>query len=353
MEIETKKLNEITPYANNPRQNDDAVDAVAASIQEFGFRQPIVVDPDGIIICGHTRFKAAQKLELEEVPVHVAKDLTPAQIKAYRLADNRTAENAAWDYELLPVELADLQGMNFNLDVLGFSEDELAKMLDPGAKDGLTDPDAIPEPPDDAITKPGDLWILGSHRLLCGDSSKPEDVDRLLGGASIQLINSDPPYNVNVAPRTNNAWAAGERRGMPRAELAEAFGGWNLHESAEGGKPQTDRKMRPRDRALKNDFVTPEEFDRLLRAWFGNMSRVLEPGRAFMIWGGYANLENYPEALKASNLFLSQAIVWDKQHPVLTRKDFMGCFELAFYGWKKGAAHTNSSGRTMHRIFGM
>jgi DNA modification methylase len=244
-----------------------------------------------------------------------------------------------WDYELLPIELADLKGMDFDLGLLGFSPDELAELLDTGVKDGLTDPDDIPQPPDEAITKPGDLWILGNHRLLCGDSGKPEDLDRLLGGEKIQLVNSDPPYNVAVAPRTNNAWASGERRGMPRPELAEAFGGWDLKQEAAGGKPKTDKKIRPRDRVLKNDFVSDEEFDRLLDAWFGNIARVLEPGRCFYIWGGYANLGNYPPFLKKNGLYFSQGIIWDKEHPVLTRKDFMGAFEICFYGWREGAGH--------------
>ena len=135
--------------------------------------------------------------------------LSPEQIRAYRIADNKTAELATWDFELLPIELSALQGMEFGLGLLGFDQDELAKPLDPGVKDGLTDPDEVPAPPDEAITKPGDLRILGDHRLLCRDSSKPEDVDRLLAGAAIQLVNTDPPYNVKVEPRSNNAIAAG------------------------------------------------------------------------------------------------------------------------------------------------
>ncbi|HUE72183.1 MAG TPA: ParB N-terminal domain-containing protein [Pirellulaceae bacterium] len=173
------------------------MDAVAASLKEFGFRQPIVVDADGVIIVGHTRWKAARKLGLAKVPVHVAKDLTPDQIKAYRIADNQTATIAEWDKELLPLELADLKSANFDLALLGFSEDALAKWLQP-VQDGLCDPDEVPAPPDEATTKPGDIIILGEHRLMCGDSSKPEDVDRLLAGASIHLVNSDPPYNVRV-----------------------------------------------------------------------------------------------------------------------------------------------------------
>ena len=334
MLIELRSLTSIRPYDQNPRINDDAVDALVASIREFGFRQPIVVDADGVIICGHTRFKAAQRLGLQQVPVHVAQDLTPAQIKAYRIADNQTASLAEWNYDLLPLELADLQGLDFNLDLLGFDPDELAKILNPDLKDGQCDPDDIPAPPDAAITQPGDLWILGEHRLLCGDSSKPADVDRLLGGQVIHLANTDPPYNVKVEPRSNNAIAAG----------LSSFQGTTHHQSLdvarhpEKSKP-TQKKLRAKDRPLANDFVTDQEFDVLLDAWFGNIARVLVPGRGFYVWGGYANLGNYPPFLKKHGLYFSQGIVWDKQHPVLTRKDFMGAFEIAFYGWKEGAAH--------------
>ena len=176
MQVELRSLASIRPYRNNPRHNDAAVDAVAASIRAYGFRQPIVVDEDGILLVGHTRYKAALKLGLQEVPVHVAIGLTPAQAKAYRLADNQTAALSDWNYELLPIELAQLQTMNYDLGLLGFDQEELARLLDPGVCDGLCDPDEVPAPPDEAITRPGDLWLLGRHRLLCGDSSKPQDV---------------------------------------------------------------------------------------------------------------------------------------------------------------------------------
>ncbi|MFV0442882.1 MAG: DNA modification methylase [Planctomycetaceae bacterium] len=334
MQIEQWKTADVKPYEQNPRHNDAAVDIVARSIQEFGFRQPIVVDNAGVIIVGHTRYKAALKLGLETVPVHIATNLSPAQVRAYRLADNKSAEIAEWNLELLPIELAELQGMDFDLGLLGFDQDELAKILDPGVQEGLTDPDEIPAPPDEAITKPGDLWILGEHRLLCSDSANPEHVDRLLDGASIHLVNTDPPYNVKVEPRSNNAIAAG----------LSSFQGTSHHQSMdvarhpEKSKP-TQKKLRPKDRPLANDFVSDDEFDRLLDAWFGNIARVLADGRGFYIWGGYANLGNYPPFLKKHGLYFSQAVVWDKQHPVLTRMDMMGCFELAFYGWKEGAAH--------------
>jgi DNA modification methylase len=334
MKVELRPITSIRPYENNPRINDQAVDAVAASLREFGFRQPIVVDAEGVIIVGHVRYLAALKLGLEKVPVHVAKDLTAEQIQAYRIADNKTADLSDWNYDLLPIELADLQAKDYDLSLLGFNQDELASLLDPGIKDGLCDPNEVPAPPDEATTRPGDLYVLGDHRLLCGDAGKPEDVDRLLDGAKIHLVNTDCPYNVRVEPRSNNAIAAG----------LSSFAGPKHHQKfdvkrhPEKSKP-TATKLRAKDRPLANDFVSEEAFNQMLLAWFGNLARVLLPGRSFYIFGGYANLGNYPPALKACGLYFSQAIVWNKLHPVLTRKDFMGCFEIAFYGWKEGAGH--------------
>ncbi|MBX3356501.1 MAG: ParB N-terminal domain-containing protein [Phycisphaeraceae bacterium] len=335
MKIELRPLTDITPYEANPRINDDAIDAVAASLKQFGFRQPIVVDVDGVIVCGHTRWKAAQKLGLEKAPVHVAKDLTPEQIRAYRIADNKTAELAEWNMDLLAIELDALRSIDVDLESLGFDGDELAKIFAGDMNDGLTDPDDVPSQPDAATTHPGDLWLLGDHRLLCGDSSSVADLDRLLDGQPIHLINSDPPYNVRVEPRSNNAIAAGlsSFAGTPATHHQKFDKARNPDSKA------THKKLRAKDRPLANDFVTDEAFDVLLDAWFGNMARVLLPGRGFYIWGGYANLGNYPPYLKKHELYFSQGIVWDKQHPVLTRKDFMGAFEICFYGWREGAAH--------------
>lgn len=334
MLIELRDIDSIRPYPGNPRLNDGAVDAVAASLKEFGFRQPVVVDADGVIVVGHTRWKAARKLGLTQVPVHVAKDLTSVQAKAYRIADNATAAIAEWDKELLPLELGQLEEMDFDLSLLGFDEEELGAFMSGEVEDGLVDPDDVPLPPDAPITQPGDLWVLGDHRLLCGDSSKAEDVDRLLNGARIHLINTDPPYNVKVEPRSNNAIAAG----LSSFQSSTHHQKFDVKRHPEKAKGNT-KQMRAKDRPLANDFVTDEAFDGMLDAWFGNMARVLEDGRGFYIWGGYANLGNYPPFLKKNGLYFSQGIVWDKQHPVLTRKDFMGAFEIAFYGWKEGAAH--------------
>jgi DNA modification methylase len=335
MNVEQRPIASIRPYDRNPRLNDSAVDAVAASIKEFGFRQPIVVDEHGVIIVGHTRYKAALKLGLEAVPVHVATGLTSAQIKAYRIADNQTASLSSWNDELLPMELMQLQQMDFDMSLTGFSADDLMRLLETPGTEGLTDPDDIPKPPDEAKTKPGDLWILGNHRLLCGDSSKTEDVDRLLDGAEIHLVNTDPPYNVRVEPRSNNAIAAGL---SSFAGYGNSDPGRDVVRFPEKAQP-THKQLRPKDRPLANDFVSDEEFDRLLQAWFGNIARVLKLGRAFYIWGGYANCGNYPPVLKANGLYFSQAIIWVKEHPVLTRKDFMGNHEWSFYGWREGAAH--------------
>jgi DNA modification methylase len=332
MQVEMKPLASIKPYDNNPRHNDEAVDAVAASIREFGFRQPIVTDEQDVIIVGHTRFKAAEKLGMEFVPVHVAIGLSPEQARAYRIADNQTATIAIWDEDKLPLELMALQDAGFNLDLTGFSADELLRLME-SPTEGLTDPDAVPEPPDEATTQKGDLWLLGNHRLLCGDSAKAEHVDRLLDGAVIHLANTDPPYNVKVEPRSNNAIAAG----LSSFETTH-HQKLDVERHPEKAQPTT-QKLRPKDRPLANDFVSDEEFARLLDAWFGNLSRVLLPGRAFYLWGGYSNIGNYPTAMAANGLYFSQAIIWDKQHPVLTRKDYMGAHEWCFYGWKEGAAH--------------
>lgn len=334
-EIEIRSIDSIRPYEQNPRHNDDAVDAVAASLEEFGFRQPIVVDADGVIVCGHTRYKAALQLGLTKVPVHVARDLTPEQIRGYRIADNKTSDLSDWNYDILPIELSELRDGGFDLSLLAFDEEELNSLLKAEITEGNTDPDAVPEPPDEAITEPGDIWVLGNHRLMCGDSSSPEDLDKLLDGQVIDLVNSDPPYNVRVEPRSNNAIAAG----------LSSFGkGLQHHQSFDVARDKTKaqkttQKLRAKDRPLENDFVSKEAFDDMLLAWFGNASRVLKPGGSFYIWGGYANLGNYPGPLQQSGLYFSQGIVWDKQHPVLTRKDYMGAFEICFYGWKEGAGH--------------
>lgn len=197
MKIEIVNIESIQPYINNPRKlKDSAIDKVAKSIKEFGFRQPIVVDANRIIVVGHTRYRASKKLGLKEVPITIADNLTQEQINAYRIADNRTNEEAEWDIDLLKTEIKELELADFNLDLTGFDEDQLNDFLFE-EQEGLTDEDEVPETPEEPITKLGDIWKLGNHRLMCGNSVDYEDVHKLMNNKIADLVNTDPPYGVN------------------------------------------------------------------------------------------------------------------------------------------------------------
>jgi len=196
MKIEIADITTIKPYENNPRKlKDSAIEKVAMSLKEYGFRQPIVVDKDRIIVVGHTRYRASKKLGFKEVPITIADNLTPEQINAYRIADNRTAEESEWDNELLKMEIKDLEAKDFKLDLLGFNEDQLNDMLFE-EKQGLTDEDEVPEAPKEPISKLGDIWKLGNHRLMCGDSTMLDQIDKLTEKQKPDMIFTDPPYNV-------------------------------------------------------------------------------------------------------------------------------------------------------------
>ena len=198
MKIEQVAVTALIPYAKNSRTHDDAqVAQIAASIKEFGWTNPILVDGDKGIIAGHGRLMAARKLGMTEVPVIELKDLTPTQKKAYIIADNRLALNAGWDDQLLTIELNELLADKFSLDLLGFNADELNALLNPvQINEGLTDEDEVPEPPPEPITKMGDVWILGNHRLMCGDSTSIDAVDKLMESQRSDMVFTDPPYNV-------------------------------------------------------------------------------------------------------------------------------------------------------------
>jgi len=199
MKIKIVPIGKIIPYARNPRKTEGAVPKVAASIKEFGFRQPIVVDAEMVVICGHTRLEAARVLGLKKIPIHVADDLTEAQRKAYRLADNRTAQESSWDDELLNIELLELKEFGFDMELTGFDDRELVKAF--VRHKGNTDEDDVPEPPVDPITQSGDLWLLGNHRLLCGDASLNENIKLLVNGTKPDILITDPPYGINVVKR--------------------------------------------------------------------------------------------------------------------------------------------------------
>ena len=323
-------LDPANPRVHGPR----SLEGIKGSLLRFGQQKPIVHDAKGVVIAGNGTLEAARSLGWTHIAA-VRSDLVGVDRTAYGIADNRLAELSTWDDPTLRdllLQIGDLAG------IAGFDPDDLQRMAGHGAE--VEVPDA-PAPPDAATTIPGDIWVLGNHRLMCGDSSKPEDLDSLLGGQPIHLVNTDPPYNVKVEPRSNNAIAAGlssftatQRKDASAGDQQSA----DLQRYPEKSKP-THKKLRAKDRPLANDFVSDQEFDRLLAAWFGNITRVLIPGGGFYIWGGYANCANYPPVLKACGLYFSQAVIWVKEHPVLTRKDFMGNHEWCFYGWKEGAAH--------------
>jgi len=280
MHVEMRPIDSIKPYENNPRDNDAGVDAVAASLREYGFRQPLVVDENDVIIVGHTRHKAAKKLGMTEVPVHVARGLTPAQARAYRIADNQTATLSMWDDGKLPLELMELQKDNFDLGLTGFPEDEILRLLTASQGEGAGDPDEVPEPPADPITQPGDLWLLGRHRLLCGDATKPEDVARVLGDQYADMLLTDPPYNVAYEGKTADKLT------------------------------------------IANDAMNPAEYRQFLRNALSAAAPKLRPGGAFYLW--HADVTALPVRLACADagLQIRQGLVWVKSVLVPGRQDY-------------------------------
>lgn len=308
MKIEQMNIADVKPYERNPRINDNAVEAVAESIKAFGWQAPVVVDKDNVIICGHTRMLSAKYLGLDTVPVHVAKDLTPEQVKAYRIADNKTGEIAEWDYDLLPLELADLQLANFDLSLLGFDTEELDTLLngENTITDGETDPNAVPEVPEEPVSKPGEIYQLGEHLLMCGDATKADDVIRLMDGQKADLWLTDPPYNV----------------------------------AYEGGTGMT----------IQNDNMADSEFFNFLTSAFTNVAETMKDGASFYIFHADSEGYNFRGACKASSLQVRQCLIWKKDSLVLGRQDYQWLHEPCLYGWKDGAAHSWYSDRKQTTI---
>ena len=298
MDIKNRKVEELIPYVNNPRDNSAAVDAVASSIAEFGFKVPIIVDRNNVVVTGHTRLQAAKKLGLAEVPVLMADDLSDAQVKAFRIADNKVSELASWNEELLEAELAAIKDTGgIDMGEFGFTEDEL------GAIDDVEE-DTPPEVEEvaDPITKPGDLYQLGRHRLLCGDSTSIEDVATLTAGAKIDLILTDPPYNV-------------------------AYEGQN-------------------GMTIENDSMDSDKFLEFLTDVNKAADSVLKEGGAFYIWHSDSEGINFRKSILNVGWMQKQLLIWVKDHFVLGRQDYQNQHEPCLYGWKPGAGHYFSDKRT-------
>jgi DNA modification methylase len=292
------------PYARNPRKNDAAVDQMCAAIREFGFTIPILARSSGDVIDGHLRLKAAQKLGITEIPVILCDHWTEAQVKAFRLLVNRSANWAQWDAELVALELSDLKEFQFNIDLIGFSNKEMREFeAASGANMGLTDENAAPEPPSDPVSKTGDLWILGSQRILCGDSSNPEDVTRLMNGEKAALMATDPPYLVD-------------------------YKGGN-HPQSWANKPDVKDKH-------WDDYVDPDKASDFFRVFIAVALLHLQEYAAIYQWHASSRQALVQAAWEQNGLHLHQTIVWVKARPVLTRCHFMWQFEPAFYGWVKG-----------------
>ena len=310
MKLEHLQLDALIPFAKNSRTHSgDQVAQIAASIKEFGFTNPVLIDNDGGIIAGHGRVMAARKLKLKEVPCIRLGHLTDAQKRAYVIADNKLALNAGWDDEMLKLELGDLKELNFDLSLTGFSTDEINALLTPDVVEGLTDEDAVPEVPDEPVTKLGDVWVLGKHRLMCGDSTSVDAAATLCKESAVDMLLTDPPYNV----------------------------------AYEGG---TKEKL-----TIQNDSMGNDQFRQFLRDAFVTADTVMKSGAVFYIW--HADLEgyNFRGACSDAGWKVRQCLIWKKSSLVMGRQDYHSKHEPCLYGWKEGAGHLWAADRKQTTIF--
>nr|DAX52070.1 MAG TPA: adenine specific DNA methyltransferase [Caudoviricetes sp.] len=305
MNIIEKPINEVIPYEKNPRINDNAVPAVMKSIEEFGFKVPIVIDKNGTIVTGHTRLKAAKKLGMKTVPCIVADDLTPEQIKAFRLADNKVAEAAEWDMELLNEELdgiIDIDMSDFNFGDINDS---------PSSEDVVEDDGENIELPSEPKTRLGDIWMIGRHKLMCGDATSGDVLKRLMGGDKADMYLTDPPYNV-------------------------AYEG------------KTEDKL-----TIQNDSMEDSAFYQFLVDSFVAADSVMNEGAAFYVWHADSEGYNFRGACRAVEWGLRECLIWNKNTMVLGRQDYQWKHEPCLYGWKGGAAHNWYSDRKQTTVIDM
>lgn len=299
--IERRPIEALIPYARNSRtHSDEQIDQLVASMREWGWTNPVLVDEAGGIIAGHGRVMAAKRLGLREVPVIVAAGWTEAQKRAYVIADNKLALNAGWDEKILRSELEALRLGDYDLDLLGFDEDELEAMFEPVVDENAPDPDVAPALEDVAVARVGDVWVLGPHRVSCGDSTSIHTWDALMHGELADCVWTDPPYNVAVEKKA--------------------------------GK-------------ILNDDMGDAEFLELLRGSFACLYSVMKPGAA--IYVAHADTEglNFRRAYREAGFKLSGCLIWKKNALVLGRSDYQWIHEPILYGWKPGSKHRWFGGR--------
>jgi site-specific DNA-methyltransferase (adenine-specific) len=306
--VEQWSIDRLVPYARNARtHSDDQVAQIAASIKEWGWTTPVLVDTDGGIIAGHGRTMAARRLGMTEVPVMVADGWSEAKKRAYVLADNKLSLNAGWDNELLALELAEIGELGFDLDLTGFSADEIAALTPVEVNAGLTDEDDVPEVPKNPVTVPGDVWILGNHRLMCGDSTSIEALEKLCGGG-VDMWLTDPPYNVAYEGKTKDALK------------------------------------------IQNDSMGDDQFRQFLRDSYVAADAVMKAGAVFYIWHADSEGYNFRGAAQDAGWKVRQCLIWKKSTLVMGRQDYHWKHEPCLYGWKEGAGHLWAADRKQTTI---
>jgi DNA modification methylase len=302
--VEQWPIEKLVPYAKNSRtHSEDQVAQIAASIREWGFTTAVLVDESGSIIAGHGRVMAARKLGLASLPVMVAAGWTDAQKRAYVIADNKLALNAGWDNELLALELGEIGDAGFDLELTGFTDEEIKALMPVEVTEGLTDPDAAPAVQENPVTVPGDVWVMGKHRLMCGDSTSTDHLTQLTQGNLVDMWLTDPPYNV----------------------------------AYEGG---TKDKLK-----IKNDAMGDQQFRQFLRDAYVTADAVMKPGAVFYIWFADVETYNFTGAARDAGWVVRQMLIWKKSSMILGRKDYHFKHEPCLYGWKDGAGHLWASDR--------
>jgi DNA modification methylase len=303
--IERRKVFDLTPYARNSRtHSDEQVAQIAASIKEWGWTVPCLIEADGGLIAGHGRVLAAQRLGIEEVPCMVADGWTDAQKRAYIIADNKLSLNAGWDDEMLAVELGELSDLDFDLSLTGFDDDELSAFLADEPTEGLTDEDAVPEAPEQPVTVEGDVWVLGRHRLMCGDSTSIDAVERLMGGRKANMLHTDPPYGVDY-------------EGVPNDHLKDAQLEAFLHD------------------ALSCAFT------------------ALAPGSNIYVWHADITALEFISAFRLAGFKQARpsTIQWVKPSLTMSQGDYHSQNEPCLYGWKEGSGRVRVKDRKQTTIW--